>query len=122
MPFRGRRLTARSPMPSAPTSLLAPTSPAPTTPPVTNYRAPPNRSQYGVSDKTAARAVQQLISEGLVLGRPGLRPVVVPRAQRPDRWPMHRRYARAREARGLVFGADMQGRAALKLNHLHRMT
>jgi GntR family transcriptional regulator len=71
-------------------------------------------SQYGVSDKTAARAVQQLISEGLVLGRPGLRPVVVPRAQRPDRWPMHRRYARAREARGLVFGGDMQGRQVLK--------
>jgi GntR family transcriptional regulator len=71
-------------------------------------------SQYGVSDKTAARAVQQLISEGLVLGRPGLRPVVVPRAQRPDRWPMNRRYARAREARGLVFGGDMQGRQVLK--------
>jgi DNA-binding transcriptional MocR family regulator len=64
-------------------------------------------SQYGVSDKTAARAVQQLISEGLVLGRPGLRPVVVPRAQRPDRWPMNRRYARAREARGLVFGTGL---------------
>jgi DNA-binding GntR family transcriptional regulator len=71
-------------------------------------------SQYGVSDKTAARAVQQLISEGLVIGRPGLRPVVVPRAQRPDRWPMQRRYARAREARGLVFGGDMQGRQVLK--------
>jgi GntR family transcriptional regulator len=71
-------------------------------------------SQYGVSDKTAARAVQQLITEGLVLGRPGLRPVVVPRAQRPDRWPMNRRYARAREARGLVFGGDMQGRQVLK--------
>ena len=71
-------------------------------------------SQYGVSDKTAARAVQQLISEGLVLGRPGLRPVVVPRGQRPDRWPMNRRYARAREARGLVFGGDMQGRQVLK--------
>ena len=71
-------------------------------------------SQYGVSDKTAARAVQQLITEGLVLGRPGLRPVVMPRAQRPDRWPMNRRYARAREARGLVFGGDMQGRQVLK--------
>jgi GntR family transcriptional regulator len=71
-------------------------------------------SQYGVSDKTAARAVQQLITEGLVLGRPGLRPVVVPRAQRPDRWPMNRRYARAREAAGLVFGADMQGREVVK--------
>jgi GntR family transcriptional regulator len=71
-------------------------------------------SQYGVSDKTAARAVQQLITEGLVRGRPGLRPVVVPRAQRPDRWPMNRRYARAREARGLVFGGDMQGRQVFK--------
>jgi DNA-binding GntR family transcriptional regulator len=49
-----------------------------------------------------------------VIGRPGLRPVVVPRAQRPDRWPMNRRYARAREAAGLVFGADMQGREVVK--------
>jgi GntR family transcriptional regulator len=71
-------------------------------------------AKYGVSDKTAARAVQQLIAEGLVAGRPGLRPVVVPRAQRPDRWPMHRRYARAREARGLVFGADMLDREVTK--------
>jgi GntR family transcriptional regulator len=71
-------------------------------------------AQYGVSDKTAARAVQQLIAEGLVVGRPGLRSIVVPRAQRPDRWPMHRRYARAREARGLVFGGDMLGREVTK--------
>src|SRR6266540_879211 len=53
-------------------------------------------------------------AEGLVVGRPGLRPVVVPRAQRPDRWPMHRRYARAREGRGLVFGDDMLGRDVTK--------
>ncbi|HEV8649215.1 MAG TPA: GntR family transcriptional regulator [Actinomycetes bacterium] len=71
-------------------------------------------AKYGVSDKTAARAVQQLIAEGLVVGRPGLRPIVVPRAQRPDRWPMHRRYARARESRGLVFGGDMLGREVRK--------
>jgi GntR family transcriptional regulator len=71
-------------------------------------------AQYGVSDKTAARAVQQLIAEGLVKGRPGLRPLVVPRAQRMDRWPMNRRYARAREAGGLVFGGDMQGRQVAK--------
>jgi GntR family transcriptional regulator len=71
-------------------------------------------AKYGVSDKTAARAVQQLIAEGLVVGRPGLRPVVVPRAQRPDRWPMQRRYPRAREARGLVFGGDMLGREVTK--------
>jgi DNA-binding GntR family transcriptional regulator len=67
-------------------------------------------AKYGVSDKTAGRAVQQLIAEGLVASRPGLRPIVVPRRQRADRWPMNRRYARAREARGLVFGGDMQGR------------
>jgi DNA-binding GntR family transcriptional regulator len=48
------------------------------------------------------------------VGRPGLRPVVVPRAQLPDLWPMHRRYARAREARGLVFGGDMLGREVIK--------
>jgi GntR family transcriptional regulator len=71
-------------------------------------------AKYGVSDKTAARAVQQLIAEGLVTGRPGLRPLVVPRAQRPDRWPMNRRYARAREASGLVFGGDMLGRQVTK--------
>ncbi len=67
-------------------------------------------ARFGVSDKTAGRAVQQLIAEGFVMSRPGLRAIVVPRNQRPDRWPMHRRYARAREARGLVFGSDMQGR------------
>jgi GntR family transcriptional regulator len=71
-------------------------------------------AKYGVSDKTAARAVQQLITEGLVIGRPGLRPIVVPRVERPDRWPMNHRYARAREAGGLVFGADMQGREVVK--------
>lgn len=70
--------------------------------------------RHGVSDKTAGRAVQQLIAEGLVMSRPGLRAIVVPRAQRPDRWPMNRRYARAREAQGLVFGGDMQGRRVEK--------
>lgn len=70
-------------------------------------------AKYGVSDKTAARAVQQLVAEGLVQARPGRRPVVVPRDQRTDRWPMNRRYARAREARGLVFG-EMQGREVQK--------
>ena len=71
-------------------------------------------ARYGVSDKTAGRAIQQLIAEGLVMGRPGLRPVVIPRKDRPDRWPMHRRYARAREAGGLGFGGDMQGREVEK--------
>jgi GntR family transcriptional regulator len=84
----------------------------------------PNRNQlpgamelgarYGVSDKTAARAVQQLIAEGLVRTRPGLRPLVVPRSERSDRWPMQRRYSRARDSKGLVFAGDMQGRAVDK--------
>jgi DNA-binding GntR family transcriptional regulator len=69
---------------------------------------------HGVSDKTAARAIQQLITEGLVKSRPGQRAVVVPRQQRPDRWPMDRRYARARAARGLVFGDDLGGREVTK--------
>src|SRR6266516_2190883 len=55
-------------------------------------------AKYGVSDKTAARAIQQLIAEGLVRARPGLRPLAVPSSERTSRWPMHRRYARAREA------------------------
>jgi GntR family transcriptional regulator len=67
-------------------------------------------AQYGVSAKTAARAVQQLVTEGFVEARPGLRPVVIPRVARPERWPMNRRYARARAKSGLVFGSDMQGR------------
>lgn len=69
---------------------------------------------FGVSDKTAARAVQQLIAEGLVRSRPGQRAIVLPRTQRPDLWPMNRRYARARAAGGLVFGGDMQGREVSK--------
>jgi GntR family transcriptional regulator len=71
-------------------------------------------ARYGVSNKTAARAVQQLVSEGLVLARSGMRPLVVPRAQRLDRWPMTGRYARARDAGGLVFGGDMAGRDVVK--------
>jgi GntR family transcriptional regulator len=70
--------------------------------------------QYGVSDKTAARAIQRLVAEGLVRPRPGLRPVVVPRSERTQTWPMHRRYARAREAGGLVFGSDFQGQEVVK--------
>jgi GntR family transcriptional regulator len=71
-------------------------------------------AQYGVSDKTAARAIQRLIAEGLVRPRPGLRPVVVPRSERTQTWPMHRRYARARKAGGLVFGSDFQGQEVVK--------
>src|SRR6266496_1717815 len=53
-------------------------------------------ARYGVSDKTAGRAIQQLIAEGLARGRPGQRPVAIPRKDRPDRWQMQARYARAR--------------------------
>jgi len=64
---------------------------------------------YGVSDKTAGRAIQQLVAEGFAQARPGQRPIVLPRRLRPARWRMTRRYARAREAAGLVFGTDMPG-------------
>jgi len=71
-------------------------------------------ARFGVSDKTAARAIQQLIAEGLARGRPGQRPVAIARQERPDRWQMQGRYARARKAGGLVFGSDMQGREVEK--------
>jgi GntR family transcriptional regulator len=71
-------------------------------------------TRYGVSQKTAARAVQQLVTEGLAEARSGMRATAVPRSQRTVRWPMAGRYARAREAGGLVFAADMQGREVEK--------
>lgn len=70
--------------------------------------------RHGVSNKTAARAIQQLVTEGLVRARSGMRPLVLPRAERPDRWPMQGRYARARDRMGVVFGADMAGREVAK--------
>jgi GntR family transcriptional regulator len=66
--------------------------------------------RYGVSAKTAARALQQLVTEGLAEARSGMRAAAIPRAQRTVRWPMAGRYARAREAGGLVYATDMQGR------------
>jgi GntR family transcriptional regulator len=66
--------------------------------------------RYGVSQKTAARAVQQLVTEGLAEARSGMRATAIPRSQRTVRWPMAGRYARAREAGGLVYATDMQGR------------
>lgn len=65
--------------------------------------------QYGVSDKTAAWAIQRLVADGLVRARSGLRAIVAPESERTQTWPMHRRYARAREAGGLVFGGDLHG-------------
>jgi DNA-binding GntR family transcriptional regulator len=70
--------------------------------------------RFGVSNKTAARAIQQLVAEGLVRARSGMRPLVVSRAERLDRWPMQGRYARARDRMGVVFGGDMQGREVTK--------
>jgi GntR family transcriptional regulator len=70
--------------------------------------------QFGVSAKTAARAVQELVAEGLVAARPGMRPAVLPRSERQSRWPMKGRYARARQTGGVVFGGDMQGRVVEK--------
>jgi GntR family transcriptional regulator len=71
-------------------------------------------ARYGVSSKTAARAVQDLVAEGLVTARPGMSPAVIPRRQRQNRWPMESRYTRARGAGGVVFGEDMLGRDVVK--------
>ncbi|MEA2291965.1 MAG: GntR family transcriptional regulator [Solirubrobacteraceae bacterium] len=71
-------------------------------------------ARYGVSQKTAARAIQQLVTEGLADARSGMRATAIPRAHRTVRWPMAGRYARAREAGGLVFETDMQGRDVRK--------
>lgn len=71
-------------------------------------------ARYGVSAKTAARAVQDLVADGLVTARPGMSPAVVPRGQRQNRWPMEGRYTRARTAGGVVFGDDMLSRDVVK--------
>ena len=71
-------------------------------------------ARYGVSQKTAARAVQQLVTEGFAEARSGMRATAIPRTQRTVRWPMAGRYARARDAGGLVFATDMEGRAVEK--------
>jgi DNA-binding GntR family transcriptional regulator len=41
-------------------------------------------------------------------------PVVIPRGQRQNRWPMEGRYTRARDVGGVVFGADMLSRDVVK--------
>jgi GntR family transcriptional regulator len=65
--------------------------------------------RFDVNLKTAGRAIQHLVAQGLLIARPGLRPVVAPPEQRELAWPMTGRYARARAARGLVFGGDVRG-------------
>jgi GntR family transcriptional regulator len=66
---------------------------------------------YGVSDKTAARAVQQLVAEGLVRGRPGRRAVVVGRLARADALAFSRPYACATSAGGMLVGDTPAGEA-----------
>jgi GntR family transcriptional regulator len=66
-------------------------------------------ARFDVNMKTAGRAVQQLVAEGLVIARPGKRAVPMPPELRSTRWPMNGRYARARAARGLIFAGDVSG-------------
>jgi GntR family transcriptional regulator len=65
--------------------------------------------RFDVNMKTAGRAVQQLVAEGLLIARPGMRAVPVPPSLRATRWPMTGRYARARAAHGLLFDSDVTG-------------
>jgi GntR family transcriptional regulator len=66
--------------------------------------------RFDVNMKTAARAVQQLVAEGIVIARPGMRAVAADRELRDTKWPMTGRYARARAAHGLIFATDMNGK------------
>ncbi len=65
--------------------------------------------RFDVNMKTAGRAIQQLVAEGIVRARPGMRAIPAPRELRATKWPMTGRYARARAAQGLVFAGDVTG-------------
>lgn len=65
--------------------------------------------RFDVNTKTAGRAIQQLVAEGILLARPGMRAVPAPQELRATKWPMTGRYARARAAQGLVFASDIAG-------------
>jgi DNA-binding GntR family transcriptional regulator len=65
--------------------------------------------RFDVNMKTAGRAIQQLIAEGVLMARPGMRAVPVPPQLRGTKWPMTGRYARARAAQGLLFSTDVTG-------------
>lgn len=65
--------------------------------------------RFDVNLKTAARAVQHLVAEGVLIARPGMRAIPVPPELRATRWPMTGRYARARAAHGLLFDNDISG-------------
>ncbi len=65
--------------------------------------------RFDVNLKTAARAVQHLVAEGILIARPGMRAIPVPPELRATKWPMTGRYARARAAQGLIFAGDVSG-------------
>jgi DNA-binding GntR family transcriptional regulator len=65
--------------------------------------------RFDVNMKTAGRAIQQLIAEGIVIARPGMRAIPAPPPLRATRWPMTGRYARARAARDFIFAGDVSG-------------
>lgn len=66
--------------------------------------------RFEVNMKTAGRAVQQLVADGIVIARPGMRAIPAPPELRATRWPMTGRYARARAAQSLIFAGDVTGK------------
>jgi GntR family transcriptional regulator len=67
-------------------------------------------SRFDVNMKTAGRAIQHLVADGIVIARPGMRAIPAPPELRSTKWPMTGRYARARAARGLIFDGDVTGK------------
>jgi GntR family transcriptional regulator len=65
--------------------------------------------RFDVNLKTAGRAIQQLIAEGFLIARPGMRAIAAPPSLRATKWPMTGRYARARAAQDLIFAGDVTG-------------
>lgn len=65
--------------------------------------------RFDVNMKTAGRAIQQLVAEGIVIARPGMRAIPAPPQLRATKWPMTGRYARARAAQDLIFAGDVTG-------------
>ena len=64
--------------------------------------------RFDVNMKTAGRAIQHLIAEGIVIARPGMRAIPAPPQLRATKWPTTGRYARARAAQGLIFAGDVE--------------
>jgi GntR family transcriptional regulator len=65
--------------------------------------------RFDVNEKTAGRAVQHLIAEGVLIARRGMRAIPAPPELRATKWPMTGRYARARAAQGLIFADSAPG-------------